>query len=114
MPKINLSTIQQTANTKYSDFEVELPTGQTAVFSAILRLPKAKRRELREAMDLAARAEQPESAELDMFDIYRDAFRIVAKSPSAFELLDSTVGDDPAMWQELFTAFTEDTQAGEA
>jgi Mycobacteriophage tail assembly protein len=114
MPKINLSTVQQAADTKYDDFVVELPTGQVVTFRAILRLDKAKRRELRAAMDLPARATANPDSQDDIYDVYRDAFRITAKTPNDFPILEQAIGDDPAVWTELFTAFTEDAQVGEA
>ena len=110
MPKINLSEIQSAANKKFSDFEVTLPGGETVVFASVLRLPKAKRQELAAALDMEARGNE---ADTDMFDLYRDAFRITAKSKDAHAKLEEAIGDDPAVWQELFKAFSEDTQVGE-
>lgn len=111
MPKINLSDIQSAANTQFSDFEVTLPGGETIAFSPVLRLPKAKRIELSAALDMSARAEE---AETDVYDLYHDAFRITARTPGDFKKLTEAVGDDPAVWQELFKAFSEETQVGEA
>lgn len=112
MPKINLSTVQQAADKKFDDTVIELPSGQTATFSAILRLPKEKRKALRASMDLSARAEAKDEA--DIWDVYKDAFRITAKTEHDFPMLEQFVGDDPAVWTELFQAFTEDNQMGEA
>ena len=112
MPKINLSEIQSAANTKFSDFEITLPGGETVSFSPILRLPKAKRLELSAAMDIKAITEADNGT--DVYDLYRDAFRITAKTAGAYEGLEAAVGDDPAVWQELFKAFSEETQVGEA
>jgi hypothetical protein len=112
MPKINLSEIQTAANTKFSDFEVTLPGGEVATFNPVLRLPKAKRIELGNAMDVKAIAESEDH--VDVYDLYQDAFKITAKSKGAFEKLHAAIGDDPAVWQELFKAFSEETQVGEA
>jgi len=115
MPKINLSDLQTAANTKFSDFEVTLPGGQVALFSPILRLAKAKRVELALAMDLEGVKTRVAAGEhIDMYDLYREAFSVVAKTPEAFAALDAAVGDDPAVWRELFEAYSEETQAGEA
>lgn len=114
MPKIQLTTIQQAVDTKHDDFVVELPTGQSATFSAILRLDKPKRRALRAAMDLKGRAEANPDSDDDIYDVYKDAFRITAKTGNDFPLLEQAVGDDPAMWSDLFAAFSEDAQVGEA
>lgn len=111
MPKINLSDIQSATNLKFSDFEVTLPGGEVVLFVPVLRLPKVKRTELAEAFNVEVRAKVEES--LDMYDLYRDAFRITAKHAGGFKKLEEAVGDDPAVWQELFTSYSEDTQAGE-
>lgn len=109
MPKINLSDLQSAANTKFSDFEVTLPGGAVIAFSPVLRLPKAKRVALGSALDVSNLA-----ADTDVYDLYREAFRIVARDESTFPEFEKAVGDDPAVWQELFEAYSEETQAGEA
>ena len=111
MPKITLATIQSAANTKFSDFEVVLSETETVAFSPVLRLPKAKRAELAAAFSVETRT--AEDAGVDVFDLYRDAFRITAKTEGGFDALAAAVGDDPAVWQELFSAYSEETEAGE-
>lgn len=112
MSKINLSDLQSAANTKFSDFEVTLPGGDVVTFSPVLRLPKAKRVELADAMNVEARGEA--DAQTDVYDLYRDAFRIVARTAADFKKLENAIGDDPAVWQEIFASYTEETQVGEA
>lgn len=112
MPKIQLSDFQQTISQKYSDFEVFISDTEVVTFSPALRLNKAKRRELAGVLDIEARA-QIENDD-DVFDIYKDAFRVSEKYEGDFSRLEQAIGDDPAVWQELFLNFVQDTQAGEA
>jgi hypothetical protein len=112
MPKINLSDIQSAANTKFADFEITLPGGEIIFFQPVLRLEKHRRLQLKAAMDLKARGEA--DADTDLYDLYQDAFKVVAKTPDAYDKLVAAVGDDPAVWQELFESYNEDTEPGEA
>ena len=112
MPSINLSDIQAAADKKYGDFEVHLPDNEIVSFAPALRLPKEARRKLGAALDIEARAKVEN--EDDLFDIYKDIFRISAKQSDGFARLEAAVGDDPAIWEELTDAFMKDTQAGEA
>jgi hypothetical protein len=112
MPKINLSDIQTAANNKFTDFEITLPTGEVIFFQPVLRLEKARRLQLKASMDLAKRAEADEDT--DLYDLYQDAFKVIAKTPDAYDKLVAVVGDDPAVWQGLFEAYSEETEPGEA
>lgn len=111
MPSITLSDIKNAADAKFGDFEITLPTGEVVRFQPALRLPKAQRRELAGALDIDARAQIANGD--DLYDVYKDIFRITARTPEGFTRLDATVGDDPAVWEELANAFLKDTQAGE-
>lgn len=112
MPKIQLSDFQQAVEEKYGDFEVEVSKSETLRFSPALRLPKARRAELAAALNIEDRAKVDNGD--DIFDVYRDVFRISAKDPKHFERLDGIFKEDPALWQELFQAYTEETSVGEA
>ena len=112
MPKIVLSDFQSAANEKYGDFEVHLPSGEVVLFAPAIRLVKAKRTELAKALDIQARAELNNGD--DLYDVYRDAFRISEKAKGNYDKLAEAIGDDPAIWQDLFIAFNEETAAGEA
>jgi hypothetical protein len=112
MPKINLSDIQSAANEKYGDFEVHLPEGEVVLFVPAIRLPKAKRQELAAALDIQTRAEANTTD--DLYDVYRDAFRISEKVKGNYDKMAAVIGDDPAVWQDMFIAFNEDTMPGEA
>lgn len=112
MPKIQLADFQETISKKYEDFEVFISDTETVTFSPALRLNKAKRRELAAVLDVETRAQL--DTDDDVFDVYKDAFRVSEKNAGDFDRLESAVGDDPAVWQELFLNFVQDTQAGEA
>lgn len=112
MPSITLSDIQAAANAKYGDFAITLPTGEVINFIPALRLPKARRQELAGALNLDERAKLANGD--DVYDVYKDVFRISARTPEGFSRLEAAVGDDPAVWDELTTEFMKETQSGEA
>lgn len=112
MPKIILSDFQNATNEKYGDFEVHLPTGEVVLFTPAIRMDKAQRKALTEAMDVQTRAKLDDGT--DIYDLYRDAFRVSEKAAGNYDKLNAVVGDDPAVWQGLFIEFQEITQAGEA
>ena len=112
MPSINMTDIQNAASKKFGDFEVHISDKEVLLFKPALRLPKEKRRELHAALDIKARAALDNGD--DLFDVYKDSFRISAVDAKTYARLEEVVGDDPAVWQELFVAFNEDTMAGEA
>ena len=112
MPSIKLSDIQSAADKKYGDFEIHLPAGEIVSFVPALRLPKESRRKLAAAFDVEKRINGDEP-ELDLYDIYKDVFRVSARQADAFTKLEAVVGDDPAVWEELAREFMQDTQAGE-
>lgn len=112
MPKIVLSDFQSAANTKYQDFEVHLPGGEVVLFTPAMRMVKEQRQRLADALDIMARAEVNDGT--DIYDVYRDAFRISEKVAGNYDKLAKAVGDDPAVWEALFLSFNEETQPGEA
>lgn len=112
MPKINLSDIQSAANIKYQDYEVHLPGGEVILFTPAMRMVKEQRAKLATALDIMTRAEANDGT--DLYDVYRDAFRISEKAVGNYDKLAAAVGDDPAVWEALFLSFNEETQPGEA
>lgn len=112
MPQIQLSDFQQAVDKRYGDFEVFVTEDQVLRFAPALRLAKTKRTELAAALNINARAEIDNGD--DIFDVYRDVFRISARKPEDFDTLAGIFQEDPALWQELFHAYTQDTAAGEA
>jgi Mycobacteriophage tail assembly protein len=112
MPSINLSDIQQAADKKYGDFQITLPNQEIISFAPALRLPKEARRKLADALNIEKRAEADNGD--DIYDVYKDIFRISGRQTDAFSKLEAAIGDDPAIWQELTDEFMQDSQAGEA
>lgn len=112
MPKINLSDFQTAASLKYQDFEVHLPSGEVVLFTPAMRMVKEQRQRLAKALDIMARATADDGT--DLYDVYRDAFRISEKAVGNYDKLAAAVGDDPAVWEALFLSFNEETQPGEA
>jgi Mycobacteriophage tail assembly protein len=112
MPSITLSDIQQAADKKFGDFEIHLPSGDIVSFAPALRLPKESRRKLAVALDVEKRAEVDNDD--DLYDVYKDIFRISQRQADGFDKLAAAVGDDPAVWDELTEEFMKDSQAGEA
>ena len=112
MPKIILSDLQNAANEKYGDFEVHLPSGEVILFVPAIRLDKEHRTELAKVLDIQARAKEDTTD--DLYDVYRDAFRVSEKVKGNYDKLAQAVGDDPAVWQDLFISFNEETAPGEA
>lgn len=112
MPSIKLSDIQAAADKKYGDFEVHLPDNDIVSFAPALRLPKEKRRLLAAVLDIQKRAEADDDA--DIYDVYRDVFRVSARQAHGFDKLTEAIGDDPAIWEELASEFLSVTEAGEA
>lgn len=112
MPKIQLSDFQETISKKYEDFEIFLPGNEVVSFAPALRMDKKRRRALAAVLDIEARAKIDNDD--DIFDLYRDAFRVSERKAGDFTKLSKAIGDDPAVWQDLFLSFVQDTQAGEA
>lgn len=111
MPSIKLSDIQAAADKKYGDFEVTLPSGDIVSFAPALRLGKESRKKLAEALDIEARAKADNGD--DLYDVYKDIFRVSARQADAFTKLEKVIGDDPAIWQELTDEFMAESQPGE-
>jgi len=111
MPSIKLSDIKEAADKKYGDFEIHLPDNEIVSFAPALRLPKESRKKLAAALNIEARAEADNGD--DIYDVYKDIFRVSARQAGAFEKLEKVVGDDPAIWEELVNEFMQETQPGE-
>lgn len=115
MPKINLAAAQEAIEAKYEDLEVDVLTSEgeeTVAFMPVLRLPKARRKAIGEALDIPTRAKADDGT--DLYDIYKDVFRLSERTEGDFAKLDAFVGDNPAMWEHLFEAYIKGTEAGEA
>lgn len=115
MSAIKLSELQQGADEKYPDFEIEFEAGKLAAFQPILRLDKAGRKAVVAALDIKKRAENADDdSDEDWTDLYADAFRLTARTPEAYELLKAWAGEDLTRWSYVFDQYQEKTNAGEA
>lgn len=115
MSAIKLSDLQQGADEKYPDFEIEIEDGKVVAFQPILRLNKAGRKAVVAALDIKKRvAEAGEDSDEDWTDLYSDAFRLTARTAAAFNAVKRWAGEDLTRWSYLFDQYQEKTNAGEA
>jgi hypothetical protein len=115
MSAIKLSDLQQGAEEKYPDFEIELEGGEIAAFQPILRLDKKGRKAVVAALDIEKRVKEAgEESDEDWTDLYSDAFRLTARKPAAFTAVKKWAGEDLTRWSYLFDQYQEKTNAGEA
>lgn len=112
MPQVNLSDVQRAADKKHGDFKVFLED-DTLIFLNPLRLEKDKRKAIAALNTDEFYAEGGPGADFDKWDMYREIFKLTAKRDEHFTKLDGALGDDPAMWEELFNALNEVTEMGE-
>jgi len=113
MTQVTLTDIQRAAEKKYGNYTV-LIEDEVLTFLNPLRLPKEKRKAIAELNTQEFYAEGAAGADFDKWDMYRRIFELSAKTESHFQRLDEAIGDDPAMWEELFDALNTVTELGEA
>lgn len=107
MATISLTDIQEAAQERYADLEVE--TGDdTLVLVNALRLSKANRKKLFALLDKEDEAE--DAAPEDIEDVFDDVFKIVASKAHAATL----IGYDAPVKATIFENYTKATQVGEA
>jgi hypothetical protein len=115
MSAIKLSDLQQGADEKYPDFEIEIEDGKVIAFQPILRLDKKGRKAVLAALDIGKRVENAgEDSDEDWTDLYSDAFKLTARTPAAFNFVKKWAGEDLTRWSFLFDQYQEKTNAGEA
>lgn len=115
MSAIKLSDLQQGADEKYPDFEIEFAKGKVAAFQPILRLDKAGRKAVVAALDISKRVQEAgDDSDEDWTDLYASAFELTARTPEGFELLKAWAGEDLTRWSYVFDQYQEKTNAGEA
>lgn len=115
MSAIKLSDLQQGADEKYPDFEIELEDGKVIAFQPILRLDKKGRKAVVAALDISKRVkEDDEESDDDWTDLYADAFRLTARNVAAYNAVKKWAGEDLTRWSYLFDQYQEKTNAGEA
>ena len=115
MSAIKLSDLQQGADEKYPDFEIEVEDGKVVAFQPILRLDKKGRKAVVAALDIKKRVEDAgDESDEDWTDLYSDAFKLTARTPAAFAAVKKWAGEDLTRWSYLFDQYQEKTNAGEA
>jgi hypothetical protein len=115
MSAIKLSDLQQGADEKYPDFEIEIEDGKVVAFQPILRLDKKGRKAVVAALDIKKRVEDAgDESDEDWTDLYSDAFKLTARTPAAFAAVKKWAGEDLTRWSYLFDQYQEKTNAGEA
>lgn len=102
---MKLSDVQAAADKKYAPLGIELDDRTVE-----LRTPVRLTRTERDALTKATKAEEQD----DPIDTIESAFRIVIKDQKDAEALISAIGGDLGVALELFSAFTAETQLGEA
>lgn len=112
---LKLDHLQKAADRKYADYIIANGEGEDLVFENPMRRPREARRKLARLFDLEAMEKRAQAEpDLDLYDLYREAFQVSAKKPLYFEQLDEAVGDNPAMWEELIAEYQKQCAPGEA
>lgn len=120
MSALSLDDLRKGADAKYPDFEIEMEDGKVLGFKPVLRLPKAKRKAVADALDLKKRMEAlPEDHDVDqaelMISVLSDALKAAERTKGDFALLAKWAGmDDLGIWLFLFEQYSETTDPGEA
>lgn len=112
---LKLDHLQKAAKAKYADYVIPNSDGEDLVFENPMRRNRESRRKLAALFDLESmEARAAAEPDLDLYDLYREAFQLAAKKDTYFEQLDAAVGDNPALWEELIVDYREACQPGEA
>ena len=115
MPSFSLADLNAAADKQYGNFEIPVSEDEVLVFLNPLRLTKERRAKMTKLFQngtIASRLE--DEPELDMYDLYREAFQIAAVNEGTFERLVEVVGDSPAKWTLLFSEYNGTSELGEA
>ena len=120
MSALSLDDLRKGADAKYPDFEIETEDGKVLGFKPVLRLPKAKRKAVADALDLKKRIEAlPEDHDTDqaelMVSVLSDAMHAAERTRGDHAKLVKWAGlDDLGMWLFLFEQYSEVTDPGGA
>lgn len=120
MSALKLDDLRRGADSKYPDFEIEMEDGRILGFKPVLRLNKARRRAVAEALDLQKRVENlPEDTDMDqatlIINTLSDALKAAERSRGDHAALVKWAGtDDLGMWLFLFEQYSEVTDPGGA
>lgn len=105
---MKFTDLASAADKKYSPLELDLPDETKVAMRLPLRLSREERKAITKAFDIK------DEEEKDMLDIYTDVFRIVIEDKKSADKLLELLGEDLALYQELFAEFAERMQPGEA
>ncbi|MEU7905890.1 phage tail assembly protein [Actinoplanes sp. NPDC049118] len=108
MPNLTLDTIRAAAEAKYGSTDIDLGDGTVVRLLNPLRMAKANR------TALLATQEKLRADDADQEELLSEALTLVAETPAKAKRLLAAIGGDLAVLAEIFTAYTEGTQAGEA
>jgi hypothetical protein len=131
MGSLSLEELAERVSEKYAPFDVPMGEAGTVRLRQVLRLPKEQKRQVieiqQELNGLQTEKKDPETGDVieltvdEQLDIepkqiecFQAIFRIVADDQELVELMLKQIGDDVASLLELFNAYQETTQAGEA
>lgn len=110
MPGISLTDLNNAVTEKYGDFTVDLEDGKVASFTAILRLPKAKREKLTAHGDTYGDIQNTD----ELMDWCKKFFELRAALPADYKAVVTALKDDPASWLQLFELAGQVEASGEA
>ncbi|MEV4642773.1 phage tail assembly protein [Actinoplanes sp. NPDC049548] len=108
MSNFTLDDIRAAAEAKYGSTDIALDETTTVRLLNPLRLSKENR------TALIAVQEKMRDDDADQETLLSEAIGLIAESPAKAKKLLSAVGGDLAVLAEIFTAYSEGTQAGEA
>ena len=115
MSAVTLDSIRQAADAKYGSYDIDLGDGQTTRLLNPLRMSEAQRAELKRIQrDLSDSAEDDAPEDVSQVDLFEQAITAVAETKGQAERLLNLVNRDLALLAEIFEAYGENTQAGEA
>lgn len=111
MATVSLDSIRDSVARKYSPLEVDLGTGVIEL-KQVLRLGKEARKGVLKHMETLDGLDNSEDATDEMLEVAREVILLLAED--ARYKLEAAVGGDPLIYLELFNAWMEASQPGEA
>lgn len=113
MSKLTFESIQETATAKHGDLVIEL-NGEDLVFLNPLRLPKVKRKAIRNVFSDDPNLNPLLTAEeTELVDLYKAVLKSAARTAADFNKLNAAIKDD-TQWDVIIDAYNAKAQAGEA
>jgi len=113
MSAVTLDSIRQAADAKYGSYDIELPDGSVTRLVNPLRLGDKARAELKVVQKNLSESSDADN-DLDQVDLFEEAITVVAETKGQATRLLKLVNRDLALLAEIFSAYGENTQVGEA